>query len=464
MKILHVQKMIVMLLGLFPILLFAEQSPEPPLKAVRYVFLFIGDGMGKAHRAAAEAYALKTTGKGLAINAMPHQAEMTTFAANNPVTDSAASGTAIASGTKTNVWYIGMSPDGKPLDSIAVSAKRAGKKVAILSSKNLNDATPAAFYAHSRSRSNLYEIGLELIHSDFDFWGGGGILDFDDKKAPSYQGNLYEMAKRRGFKVVSNPKEIMALKPCREKIIVGVEGGRMPYAMQNKSLKLADYVAKAIELLQEHEKGFFLMCEGGKIDWAAHANDAALMLTEMLDFDLAYRTALAFAEKHPDNTLIVVTADHETGGLSFGKAASGYSVNYDLLFRKYAPRGTFAMKFIKLKSNDRPYSFEDLKKDLAALYGFDFSGRGPLGLSPEEIDRLEKDFNRHFVHGRNNGDYYMLDTLLLRLYNKKAGFQWTTNGHTGQPVLTSAYGVNAEMFSSPMDNTDIGKRLKQAVR
>ena len=80
MKILHVQKMIVMLLGLFPIFLFAEQPPEPPLKAVRYVFLFIGDGMGKAHRAAAEAYALKTTGKGLAINAMPHQAEMTTFA------------------------------------------------------------------------------------------------------------------------------------------------------------------------------------------------------------------------------------------------------------------------------------------------------------------------------------------------------------------------------------------------
>lgn len=464
MKFLQTKKMIAILLGLFPISLFTASLPEPSLKAVKYVFLFIGDGMGKAHRAAAEAYALKTTGEGLAINAMPYQAEMTTFAANNPVTDSAASGTAIASGMKTNIWYIGMAPDGTPLNSIAVSAKQAGKKVAIISSKNLNDATPAAFYAHTKSRSNLYEIGLDLIRSDFDFFGGGGILNFNDKKAPLYQGNLYELARQRGFKVVFNPKEIMALKPCREKIIAGIEGDRMPYAMQNKSLKLADYVAKAIELLQDHEKGFFMMCEGGKIDWAAHANNAALMITEMLDFDLAYRTAFAFAKKHPDNTLIVVTADHETGGLAFGKAATKYPFNYDLLFRKYASRGTFAMKFIKLKNNDVSYSFEDLKKDLMALYGFDFSGRGALGLSPEEIAGLEKNFNQYFVHGKSNGDYYMLDTILLRLYNKKAGFRWTTNGHTGQPVLTSAYGVNAEIFSRPMDNTDIGKRLKQAVR
>lgn len=452
------------------LLLFCSVLPvygvKNELKKTKYVFLFIGDGMGEVHRQAAEEYAIKTTGKGLVMNSLPRRAQMTTFAANNRVTDSAASGTALATGSKTNVWHIGVDPEGNPLESSAYVAKKSGKKVGIISSKFLNDATPAAFYAHTGKRSNLYSIALELIDSGFDFYGGGGILSHNNRKEQSYKGDIYDLARDKGYFTLFKADEINALKPGAGKVIATLfPNGGMPYARVNKTkFKLADYLAKAIELFEGNEKGFLIMCEGGMIDWAGHANDARSLLTEIADMDQAVKVAYDFYTKHKDETLIVVTADHETGGLSYGKKSSGYDVNYDIIFSPKSPeRGKFAGKFIKLKKAGTPYSFEDLKRDLFA-YGFDFSGKGNLGLTPKEIEELEKVFNKYFVNGKNNGDYYMLDTLLLRLYNLKAGFKWNTNGHSGSKVITTSCGINSEYFAGELDNTDIGKIIKAIVK
>ena len=212
------------------------------------------------------------------------------------------------------------------------------------------------------------------------------------------------------------------------------------------------------------------MCEGGRIDWACHANNAYAMLEDILDLDLAVRKAMEFASRHPDETLIVVTADHETGGLSFGKKDSRYPVDYELLKQNKVAKGTFAVKFIRLKKEQSPYSFADLKADLRKTHGFLFPGEtNPKGdkrllLTEQELKELENYFEKYFVNGKVNVDAYVFDTYLLALYNRKAGFVWTTTGHTATPVLTTAAGVQAERFSTPMDNTDIGKRLKQAVR
>lgn len=446
---------------------FLASAQELPLKPVKYVFLFIGDGMGENQRLAGEEYAKHLGQKGLTINSLPCNAPMTTHAANSAITDSAASGTAIASGCKTNIWHVGVNPKGEPLESIAHTAGKAGKKVGIISNKNMNDATPAAFYAHNQKRNNDYQIALDMLSSGFDYFGGGGFIGHNDGKDPKYRGDIYELAQKAGYTVEYLPARIKMLKPGGGKLIVGVKGDRMPYAESNRSLTLADYLAKGIELL-DNDKGFFIMCEGGRIDWACHANSARLLLGEIIDFDNAVKVAYEFAQKHPKDTLIIVTADHETGGFFFGKKNTGYEINYDLLKKTDVSKGYFATIFIKQKKAQTPYTFADLKKEVETSYKTVFpGGTNPKAISritPEEEKELEAMFQKYFVNGSNNVDYYSLDRELMCLFNKKAGFGWKTTGHTDTPVITSAYGVNAEAFSRPLDNTDIGKRLKQAVR
>ena len=296
------------------------------LKPVKYVFLFIGDGMSIPQRMTAEELARINTGKGLAINAMPNQALTTTRSANSFITDSAASATAIACGAKTKNGAVGVDAKGARLESIAEVARDSGRKVGIVTSVTLNHATPAGFYGHNLSRGNYYEIGLDLIDSKFDFFGGGGIAEHNKKDSKNYRGDVYELAKQAGYKVVrKNIDAIKALKAGDGKVIAVGADGALAYDIDNPdSPRVSLFTQKAIELL-DNDKGFFLMVEGGKIDWMCHANDAATVMREVIDFDNAVKVALEFAKKHPQDTLVVVTGDHETGGLTMGFAGTAYN-------------------------------------------------------------------------------------------------------------------------------------------
>ncbi|MCF0177490.1 MAG: alkaline phosphatase, partial [Bacteroidales bacterium] len=309
----------------------------------------IGDGMGFSHVAITEAYkALDQTGKWgttpLVFSQFPVLGMATTYSANYDITDSSAAGTALSTGTKTNNGYLGVDPDGNPLTSISYKIHDSGKKVGIISTVDIDHATPGAFYAHNISRNNYYEIGAEAPGTGFEFFAGGDFAMPSGRKRD--QKDLFEMAEEAGYKVVYGIDEFNAAKGSSDKFMLfqekGVEGRRQNLTDQMKAtegqLTLAQALAAGIEVVNNQD-GFFIMTEGGKIDTYAHSNNLEGVIFETLGLEAAVNVAYQFYLQHPDETLIVVTADHETGGLALGK--SGYS--YDLSVVKEIASGNTAV-------------------------------------------------------------------------------------------------------------------------
>jgi len=439
----------------------------------KYVFLFIGDGMAQTQINAAQMLLSKLDNAEvpkLTMLTFPVQGLTTTHSANAFITDSAAAGTALATGFKTNSGVIGYDPEIKTvLETIAEELHSKGLKVGIISSVSLDHATPASFYAHQASRSSYYEIGMQMVKSGFDFFGGGAIKYPAGKKGD--QENALEVAVANGYKVVNTQEGFEALKKEDGKVIVfneRLDGSKaMRYDLDRKGeFDLADVTGKAIEML-DNEKGFFIMVEGGKIDWACHANDAAAAVKDTIAFDKSIQKAVEFYKENPEDTLIVVTGDHETGGLTLGFAGTGYSSDVE-------------------KINDQKVSYEEfnsiLSSEIAAGKVKRFSDLLPLfeeyfALSTEEkdgmtilssydIERLQNAFF-DYVTGTSRdekaklayGGYNAVSVTLTHILNEKAGLAWTSYSHTGVPVSTFAMGEGQEEFSGYYDNTDIAKKL-----
>ena len=397
---------------------------------------------------------------------MPYHATTRTVSASSLVTDSAAAGTAIACGAKTDNGKIGIDPKGKRLESVAEVAKKKNYKVGIISTMVINHATPASFYGHRSSRNQYYELGLDLIDSNFDLFAGGGI-NHSSKKAKAKgkdkakvseapeapKPSLYELARKKGYNTISKKEDFLALKPGCGKFIYSVSTGAMPAAMDTPAdgTTLAKLTAKALELLK-NPNGFFLMVEGGTIDSFGHANEAAANLREVLALDDAVKAALEFQKKHPEDTLIVITGDHETGGMTMGFAGSGYAMYMErLAFQK----GT-ASKFKQVQKAAKPKTFAEAQKLLTDYFGFKFSGdikKDPMVLTPQQIKLLEEGFKKGTLH--QNAKIVI---------NQKAGIGWTTGSHTALPVLTTSTGVQAQRFTGFIDNTDVAKKLKELIR
>ncbi len=235
--------------------------------------------------------------------------------------DSAGAATSIATGHKTWSGSINVREDfSQKYETIAEQLKaQKNYKIGILSSVNLNHATPAAFYAHQASRNSYYEIGEELIASNFDYFAGGGLLK--PTGADQDIENLYDLAADAGYKIIKTQAEAEKLTAADGKTIVIDEhladSDAMAYELDRPEdqWSLADYVEKGIEVL-DNDNGFFMMVEGGKIDWACHANDAASTIADTIALDDAVGKAVDFYNEHPEETLILVTGDHETGGLT----------------------------------------------------------------------------------------------------------------------------------------------------
>ncbi len=306
-----------------------QKAEEPRAK---YIFLMIGDGMGASHVAAAEAYmsyqAGKLGGEQLVMTTFPVLGMCTTYSNSNNITDSAASGTAIATGHKTNNGMLGVDPDAQPLYSMAYALKEEGYKIGIMSSVPVNHATPAAFYGHQIKRNMYYEIGLEIPATNFEFLAGSGILDVRGKKGDLE--SLDQVLAREGYPVCYGLAELAECED-RDGIVLVQESAKkevLNYEIEReaKEDRLGEIMAAAIDFLGD-EQPFFIMCEGGEIDWCGHANTTMSMIDAIQRFDEAVAVAYEFYLKHPDETLIVVTADHETGGLALGQ--KGYWIDWE---------------------------------------------------------------------------------------------------------------------------------------
>jgi len=440
----------------------------------KYVFFLIGDGMGLPQKTAAEAY----TGKRLTLDRLPVQGITTTYAADRFITGSAAASTALCAGQKTNIGMIGMAPDGKAVKTLAEMAREQGKKVGIVSSVSIDHATPAAFYAHVPKRSMYHDIDHALAKSGFDYFAGGGLKDpRGERKGTTPKGDALEAAKKNGYKIVTNKPDFMALKPEDGKILAWNEwlqdSQALPYTMDQRpeDITLAEFTAKGVEMLNNPE-GFFLMVEGGKIDWACHANDGAAAIHNTLAFDEAVKVAMEFYNAHPKETLIVVTGDHECGGLTLGFAGTKYASHFDVLGKQKVSFQKFTDEVVKGFSGD----FEAMKKRITADFGLKFDGdpnADMMVLEPHQIAQIKTAYERTMSGETEKagdprtyllyGGYDPLTVKLTHILDQKAGLGWTTYSHTGVPVGVAAVGVGAETFNGYYDNTDVALKIMAAM-
>jgi alkaline phosphatase len=237
--------------------------------------------------------------------------------------------------------------------------------------------------------------------------------------------------------------------------------------MDPGDLTLADFTAKGITMLSG-EEGFFIMVEGGKIDWACHANDAAATIHEMLSFDQAVKEALKFYEKHPDETLIIVTADHETGGLSLGYGGTKYESNTGLLkyqLSSFEELNKIMSMFRVNQSGDPEADFARMLKALENDMGLNSRKFGTV-LSDEEKEMLRTAFKESLALVSTDSAYNESEPFMdkaIRLMNQKAGIGWNSTAHTGINVPVYAIGAGAEQFTGVLDNTDIPRLIGEAM-
>ena len=290
-----------------------EQEPEPP-KAVNVIYM-IGDGMALPQVYAA----MLASHEKMTFSQFPFIGVVDTHSASNDITDSAAGGTALASDHKTKNGMVGMNPDTIPVKTVLETLAEQGKETGIVVTCYVTHATPATFYAKVPKRSKYEDIAMQMAENEYlNLIIGGGMKHFNQRKDSV---NLVErMENELGWKVYDTLADIDVT--CK-KYAVMADADHMPKAAERGDF-LPRAVKTALQTLDGAENGFFLMVEGSQIDFACHANDSTWMMDEMLDFDYAVKVALDYA-KEKGNTLVVVTADHETGGLTLPDPQGKYT-------------------------------------------------------------------------------------------------------------------------------------------
>ena len=477
----------------------AEPAEEPQAEAEapatpKYVFMFIGDGMSYPQIQSTSDFlgalndadywqaepslddnqgAILDGPEYLNFMNFPVAGSAVTYDSNSFCPDSASTATSLSTGHKTYSGTINMDETGTTAyETIAEKlAAQKGWEIGIISSVNLNHATPAAFYAHQASRNNYYEIGLELIDSGFTYFAGGGFLKPTGSEGD--QEDLYALAEAAGYTVAKTQAEAEAVTDGPVILIDEhlADGDAMAYELDRTEdmWSLADYVEKGIEVL-DNDTGFFMMCEGGKIDWACHANDAASTIHDTDALADAVQVAIDFAAEHPDETLILVTGDHETGGLTIGFAGTDYDTYLDLLQNQKISYAKFDSDYVAAyKENKTP--FEDVMADVTELFGLKTEGEegDKLVLTDYELELLRTAYEKS-VNGTETGyaaqaeyvlygTYEPLSVTLTHIINNKSGISFTSYSHTGLPVAVLAQGVGSETFGGYYDNTDVYNKL-----
>lgn len=483
-------------------------------KAPKYVFLFIGDGMSYPQVQLTNYFVSATQGQNSETvqvgdkekTILQNKSNLTmmdfavagsaqTYDSTSFAPDSASTATALATGHKTWSGSINVSEDfTQEYETIAEKLKaQKNYKIGVISTVNINHATPAAFYAHQQSRNDYYEIGLELIESDFDYFAGGGLkkVTGPDKDKES----LYDLAEAAGYKVLMTQAEAEKLTAADGKAILIDEhladDDAMSYELDRKDGEwgLADYVAKGIEVL-DNENGFFMMVEGGKIDWSCHANDATSTILDTIALDNAVAEAVKFYEEHPNETLIIVTGDHETGGLTIGFAGTDYDTFLTNFENQKISYAKFDMDYVSAYKENKT-DFETVMKDVTELFGLkapsadaaessqqkdsaDFhpesEDTGALEMTEYEYNLLKKAYDttmsrtgEETEYGQEEyiayGSYEPLTVTITHILNNKSGVNFGSYAHTGLPVEVLVCGVGEESFEGYYDNTDVYNKM-----
>ena len=423
------------ILGTLLLLLFTATGFAQP----KYIFYFIGDGMGPSHVLATELYLGELQGvigrpQKMVFTQFPESAFVTTFSASNGVTDSAASGTALSTGSKTSNGRIGTDADGNNVYSVARVAKNAGLAVGIATTVCINHATPSAFYAHSASRHYYNEIAQWMLEADYDFYAGG-----DAKCTTEQRNDLYARAEKQGYTIARGYDDYKAKAGKAEKMMLYQKGvaEEVPYAIDRTSedITLAQITKAGIDFLsKKNDDGFFLMVEGGKIDYASHRDDAATLIHEMLDFNAAIEEAYEFYKNHKDETLIIVTADHETGGIVLGYTGD-YKLNLKVLESQKVSVDNLASMLEGLKETTWGKVTEMVKENVGVEPRGNHNAQESVAMTHDLANRIAYD--------------------AIYDLNRKALISWASGNHSGTFVPLFAIGEGADKFNGVIDNTDI---------
>ena len=462
---------------IFPVAAQRNRRLEPPTP--KYVFLMIGDGMGINQVYGAQNYN-QVTGDGpkfINFTQFPVRSFVTTFSASSLVTDSAASGTALATGVKTYNHGLGVDADRKPVESICVWAHRKGFGAGVASTVGVNHATPAAFYAHVEDRNSYEMIAEQLIASNFiDFAAGGGIIV---ERNSGHNSQYFEdKAREAGITVLRGRNQLRNLSNQQGRVLcLGEDTSTtdLKFAMDRRGgeTELSDFVRAGIDYLYGHFKnGFFFMVEGGEIDGAGHNNDAICNIKETNDFANAIDVVLAFYEKHPDETLIVVTADHETGGLELG---DNYIMNPERLYVRKWSEGEINTRFRQLAGigpDRKPLpdrvipSWEQVKDFLSEYTGL----WDTIEVSEEQEEHFKELYHNAFELNQEE----VVETLYsvsnriisdaITYADRQAGYLWMHGGHTGSPVGLYVKGARAAEFNNCTDNSLIPQFIRRIAK
>lgn len=465
----------------------------------KYVFVFIGDGMSYPQIQSAAYYTGKDAAgivdvvkksenpsdspemKALSFYQFPVAGSASTYDATSFAPDSASTATSIFTGYKTHSSSINVDITKKiKYRTIAEQLRDQKKyKIGVISTVNLNHATPAATYAHQASRKSNYPIGQELVSSNFEYFAGGALMDPQDKNKDKT--SIYDLAKNAGYKVCFDQKSAAALKNGDKALVIAetlADSDSMSYDNDRKEGEwaLRDYVRKGIEVL-DNKTGFFMMVEGGKVDWACHANDARSSIADTLALSEAVEEAISFYNKHPKETLILVTADHETGGLTIGYAGTDYNLFFRTLDSQKISYAKFDSDYVSAYKKNGT-SFEAVMKDVEKLFGLKMPGadgsnkNGGLVLTDYELSRIKTAYEKTIKNDNNRsqmeydiyGTYEPLTITITHILNAKSGLGWTSNSHTGLPVPVFALGAGQEEFKGFYDNTEICKKLAKLTK
>ncbi|MBQ9137365.1 MAG: alkaline phosphatase [Alistipes sp.] len=434
----------------------------------KYIFLFIGDGMGINHVYGTELYnasvhpEMPNEGR-LSFTRFPIRTFVTNHSASSLVTDSSAAATSLAAGVKTVNGYMGVDAEKRSVKNITELLSERGMKVGVVTNVGVNHATPSAFYSHNESRSNYGNLFEQLLSSEVDFAAGSTVLY--KKRDGLLPKDYVEKAKQANMKVLQDPKAAGKVRGKRV-LLLSDDLSRKALKYANDctegDITLMDYTDAAISYLERESKdGFFLMVEAGHIDYCAHDNDAVTTFEEVNHLSKSVDMALEFYAKHPDETLIIVTADHETGGMNLGY--KNYKMNMERLAWQKGSISALTDKMGAMREQGKT-SWEDMVALLKSELGFWEHVR----LRSKDEQSLRKAFDKSFAQ---NSDKVVslynvnekLASLAIEILNKRAYIAWISLNHTGMQVPLFIKGAGIEHFYNCYDQTDVPKGIARAA-
>lgn len=427
-------------------------TPETSAPSKNLIVL-IGDGMGPAQVTAARNYLMYQRGiNHLTLDSI-YVGQATTYAdrgedggtiVSGVVTDSASAGTAFGTGHKTYNAAISISNEdvAKPFASVIEAAELAGKATGLVSTARITHATPAVYASHVRSRDNENAIASQYLESGVDVLLGGGSANFISKEEKGKRSDetIIDDFEAKGYSYINNRDGLAALPAGTEKVLGLFGGSHVDYVPDRtaETPSLAEMTNKALEILSQDEKGFAIMIEGGRIDHASHANDFPTTVQEMLDFDAAVKVALDFAKKD-GNTSVVITADHETGGLSLSRD-NIYELNLDLWDQQKHSSERIAGKLKEAKT------IAEVKQIVEANTWI-------KDLTDEEAEQIMA----------GDGSSYAQEGAYNAVISKRLLVGWSGHGHSAVDVGVWAYGPIAPLVTGQIDNTRIATASAEII-